>query len=82
MAVVLHVLVLGVCVAGVSCLIRCPENYCSTVDCSVAAGVNAPPCGQDQRLNERGTFCGCCATCVTQLGNVLWMLCHVCHPAR
>jgi hypothetical protein len=71
MSVTLRLFVIGACVAAVSCIIRCPENYCSTVNCTIAAGNNAPPCTENQRLNEKGTFCGCCATCVTQLGNTM-----------
>ncbi|KDR19195.1 uncharacterized protein LOC110830119 [Zootermopsis nevadensis] len=67
MTVILRLFVLGVCVVAVSCIIRCTEDFCTTVDCAVAAGDSAPPCGPDQRLNEQGTFCGCCRTCVTQL---------------
>jgi hypothetical protein len=70
MSVSLRLAVFGLCVAVVTCAIRCPEDFCSAIDCAVAAGNNAPPCAENQRLNERGTFCGCCRTCVTQLGNV------------
>lgn len=70
MSAALRLGVIGLCVAVVSCAIHCTEDYCSTVDCEVAAGNNAPPCRPDQRLNEEGTWCGCCSTCVTQLSNI------------
>ncbi|PNF24020.1 hypothetical protein B7P43_G08613 [Cryptotermes secundus] len=67
MSVTLRLAVFALCVAIAACAIRCPEDFCSTVDCVVAAGENAPPCTANQRLNEHGTWCGCCRTCVTQL---------------
>jgi hypothetical protein len=70
MSVTLLLAVFALCVAVAACAILCPEDFCRSVDCAVAAGENDPPCAANQRLNENGTFCGCCPTCVTQLGNV------------
>nr|CAD7197633.1 unnamed protein product [Timema douglasi] len=56
---VLQVAVL-MCACAVTLAIVCEKDSCAKVECDV--GVSKESC-VDGEFNERGSFCGCCATC-------------------
>nr|CAD7428015.1 unnamed protein product [Timema monikensis] len=53
------------CACAVTLAIVCEKDSCAKVECDV--GVSKESC-VDGEFNERGSFCGCCATCDKHLG--------------
>nr|CAD7594444.1 unnamed protein product [Timema genevievae] len=62
----LQVVVL-MCACAVTLAIVCESDSCAKVECDV--GVSKESC-VDGEFNERGSFCGCCATCDKHLEEV------------
>ncbi|XP_069684895.1 uncharacterized protein [Periplaneta americana] len=54
-----------VCMLAGTAYCQCEPGYCQRVNCS--AEPHRPPCGEDERLESFGTYCGCCSACVTNI---------------
>jgi len=60
------------CALSATCalgMILCPKDYCTTVQCSAELTVES--CAANGgRFAEKGGFCGCCPSCIAQIGKV------------
>ncbi|WAR09970.1 hypothetical protein MAR_035046 [Mya arenaria] len=57
-----------ICLAVLACgayAIVCPPNICDTMDCAAMDSCNG-------LVKKNGGFCGCCDSCITQLGRCVF----------